>query len=242
MMRPRFRLVAGPNGSGKTTLVNSLVRDYAVNFYDLLNADDIFAEARSSSRFAPRILVEEGGLLSFARASSYPAEVRRQFKDGGIRIASGIVRFRSQSCVNSYTVALLTGFLQSEYIRRGISFSQETVFSHPSKVDALAAAKNAGFRTYLYFVATDNPDVNVARVAARSRIGGHDVPAEKVISRYARSLGNVASAIPHLSRAFFFDNGGASMNYLASWDSECGMTLRTALCDAPMWFRSIAQC
>lgn len=172
MTCPRFRLVAGPNGSGKTTLVKSLVRDYAINFYDMLNADDIFAEVKSSSRFAPRILVENDELLAFARATSYSDEVRRPFENGDIGIASGIVRFRNQSCVNSYTFALLTNFLQSEYIRRGISFSQETVFSHPSKVCALAAAKNAGFRTYLYFVATDNPNVNVARVAVRSRIGG----------------------------------------------------------------------
>lgn len=67
MTCPRFRLVAGPNGSGKTTLVKSLVRDYAVNFYDMLNADEIFAEVRSSSRFAPRILVENDDLLAFAR-------------------------------------------------------------------------------------------------------------------------------------------------------------------------------
>jgi len=34
----RFRLLAGPNGSGKSTLKRRLERDYAVNFYDFLNA------------------------------------------------------------------------------------------------------------------------------------------------------------------------------------------------------------
>ena len=42
----RFRLLAGPNGSGKTTLKRRLERDYAVNFYDSLNADEIFAEVK----------------------------------------------------------------------------------------------------------------------------------------------------------------------------------------------------
>ena len=37
-MTSRFRMVAGPNGSGKTTLVSWLARDYAVNFYTMLNA------------------------------------------------------------------------------------------------------------------------------------------------------------------------------------------------------------
>lgn len=242
MTQRRFRLVAGPNGSGKTTLVKSLVRDYAVNFYDMLNADDIFAEVRSSSRLAPRILVESGRLTAYARAASYPAEVRRPFENGDIGVVSGIVRFRNQSCVNSYTIALLTNFLQSEYIRRGISFSQETVFSHPSKVQALAAAKDAGFRTYLYFVATDSPGVNIARVAARSRTGGHDVPSDKIVSRYSRSLANVAFAIPHLSRAFFFDNGGSGMDYLAAWNPENGMMLQSPLDNAPAWFRTLDIC
>ena len=39
-MTRRFRLLAGPNGSGKTTLKRRLERDYAVNFYDFLNADE----------------------------------------------------------------------------------------------------------------------------------------------------------------------------------------------------------
>ena len=58
--------------------------------------------------------------------------------------------------INSYTIALFTNFLQQSAIRRGESFSQETVFSHPSKIDALRVAQEAGYRTYLYFIATDS--------------------------------------------------------------------------------------
>ena len=43
-MTKRFRIIAGPNGSGKSTLVSLLRCDYAVNFYAMLNADDIFSE------------------------------------------------------------------------------------------------------------------------------------------------------------------------------------------------------
>ena len=39
-MTKRFRMIAGPNGSGKSTLADLLHRDYAVNFYTMLNADD----------------------------------------------------------------------------------------------------------------------------------------------------------------------------------------------------------
>lgn len=52
-MIKRFRLIAGPNGSGKSTLMRQLATDYAVNFYDVLNADDIFAEVSRSGCFLP---------------------------------------------------------------------------------------------------------------------------------------------------------------------------------------------
>ena len=43
-MTKRFRMIAGPNGSGKSTLVGLLRRDYAVNFYTMLNADEKYTE------------------------------------------------------------------------------------------------------------------------------------------------------------------------------------------------------
>ena len=57
-MTRRFRLLAGPNGSGKTTLKRRLERDYVVNFYDSLNADEIFAEVKKTGAYAPRLAFE----------------------------------------------------------------------------------------------------------------------------------------------------------------------------------------
>ena len=47
-MTPRFRMIAGPNGSGKTTLCGRLSADYFVNFYTMVNADRMFAEATAT--------------------------------------------------------------------------------------------------------------------------------------------------------------------------------------------------
>ena len=123
------------------------------------------------------------------------------------------------------------------FINRGISFSQETVFSHPSKVAALAKAREKGFRTYLYYVATDDVTINADRVARRYAQGGHDVPPEKIAARYERSLANVASALPHLSRAFFFDNSNAEMRYIASYDANVGFALHVPSNELPHWFK-----
>jgi len=231
-------MLAGPNGSGKTTLKRRLERDYAVNFYDFLNADEIYAEVSAAGAYQPRFTIEPETLSAYVEASSYDEAVKKFFRDGSIVIAEDCVRFKSSASVNSYTVALLTAFLAAEHIRQGTSFSQETVFSHPSKVAALASAQAAGFRTYLYFVATEVPEINLGRVENRAQLGGHAVPPEKIVSRHVRSLAEVSAALAHLSRAFFFDNSEATMRYLASWNRDDGLSCVDAVA-MPRWFERL---
>ena len=63
-----------------------------------------------------------------------------------------------------------------------ISFSFETVMSHPSKIKELKKAKEKGYRIYLYFVCTDDAEINVNRVANRIEKGGHPVDVYKIRS------------------------------------------------------------
>ena len=100
-MTPRFRVVAGPNGSGKTTLSSRLAADYAVNFYDVVNADDIFAEVRRTGGYAPRILVDGESLRGYAASSSYAEDVKAPFLDGRIGISAGCVRFMPAAVANA---------------------------------------------------------------------------------------------------------------------------------------------
>ena len=234
-MTKRFRMVAGPNGSGKSTLVARLREDYAVNFYEFLNADDILSAVRRDGAYLPRFPVEQDELAAYAEASSYDESVKAVFREGRIFVDGDCIRCRADAA-NSYTVALVTNFLQDTAIRCGLSFSQETVFSHPSKVSALKRAAEAGYRTYLYFVATDSPLINLGRVANRKAQGGHDVPPEKVVARYSRSLAQVKDALPFLSRAYFFDNSGAEMRYLGQYSREEGVVLNDLLEPPPTWF------
>ncbi len=239
-MIKRFRMVAGPNGSGKTTLVGWLTREYAVNFYTMLNADDVFARVGESQTMFSPFPIDGASLMAYVEASQYDEAEKERFRSGEIAVDEDCVRFASKDAVNSYTVALLVNFLQNEYITRGISFSQETVFSHPSKVAALEKAHQAGFRTYLYYVATDDAAINAERVVQRYAQGGHDVPPEKITARYGRSLANIVAAIPYLSRAFFFDNSHAEMRYLASYENGKGMSLHVGESDLPWWFKKHA--
>ncbi len=91
----------------------------------------------------------------------------------------------------------------------GKSFSFETVMSHESKVKFMARAKTAGFTTQLYFVATGNPNVNVGRVRTRVASGGHDVPEDRIVARYHRTIGLLPRALLASDRAVVFDNSNA---------------------------------
>jgi len=88
--------------------------------------------------------------------------------------------------------------------RAGIAF--ETVFSAPDKVDFLARAKDAGYFIRVFFIGTRTPTINAARVASRVLSGGHTVPIEKIVSRYARSMANLTAAIELADRVYIYDN------------------------------------
>jgi predicted ABC-type ATPase len=82
------------------------------------------------------------------------------------------------------------------------SFSFETVMSHPSKVETLELAKAAGFFVQLYFVGIDDPQTNVDRVASRVAQGGHDVPEDRIIARWYRTMGLLARVVAAADRSF----------------------------------------
>lgn len=86
------------------------------------------------------------------------------------------------------------------------SFSFETVMSHPSKVEVLEAARALGFVTGLYFVATEDPQLNVERVRQRVALGGHPVPEERIVARYHRTLTLLPAAMATADRVVLFDN------------------------------------
>ena len=86
------------------------------------------------------------------------------------------------------------------------SFASETVFSHVSKIALMEQAKQAGYQIVLYVVAIDKPETLVERVNQRVREGGHNVPTDKILSRYPKTLANLAKALPLADAAFLYDS------------------------------------
>jgi predicted ABC-type ATPase len=110
--------------------------------------------------------------------------------------------------VNSYLASVASDFIRHQLLADKISFTFETVMSYHDKITFLQQAQHNGFRTYLYYVATEDPEINISRVHYRVGMGGHSVPDNKITDRYYRSLGLLFDAVCYSNRAYIFDNSG----------------------------------
>lgn len=95
---------------------------------------------------------------------------------------------------------------RSYCIQHQMSFTMETVLSSTFSFDVIQSAYQAGYEITLIYVLTNDPRINVARVAARIAAGGNFVAEEKIIPRYWRSLALLPQVIPLCRRVLIFDN------------------------------------
>ncbi len=87
--------------------------------------------------------------------------------------------------------------------------------SHESKLTFLQHAQEKGFRVYLYFIATEDPEINISRVNVRVAQFGHNVTPEVVKSRYYKSLHHLRDAVKYSNRAYIWDNSTATSLLIA---------------------------
>lgn len=235
---PRLRMFAGPNGSGKSTLKTVLPPEL-LGVY--LNPDEI--EARigrdgflSVEEFGLKIAPEtDHELLSFLRRSNLLLHTGLAPAVSMLKCSHGRLDF-SGVTVNSYFASVVADYLRQMLLKQKTSFTLETVMSSRDKVTLLEQAQQHGYRTYLYFIATDDPAINISRVQNRVKQGGHSVPEDKIISRYHRSIDLLMEAIRHSNRAYIFDNSGH--NQSRNWLVEItdGKTLEIKADRFPAWF------
>ncbi len=199
-------MFAGPNGSGKST-IKAKVAEINPNILGVyINPDDIEREIKVTgfmdiSHF--KVKTNKNDIFIFDSLNNSTLLSERGFLSEvpKLRFHNNILSFQAVS-LNSYFVSPLADFLHESLVASNTSFSFETVMSYPKKIDLRESSKSAGFRNYLYFVATEDPDINISRVQIRVKEGGHDVPVDKIVSRYHRSLNNLLGAVRATDRAF----------------------------------------
>jgi predicted ABC-type ATPase len=234
-----MRMFAGPNGSGKTTVQREIARQFPPDFLGVLvNPDDLEATIGRNGRLD----------LGPFRVQTTSDEVRAAFtsspflKQQGLADAAAVLQCDGRVIdftglvMNSYYASVLADFLRRNLLAASTTFSFETVMSERGKVELLSKGQGSGFRTYLYYVATEDPDINVSRVALRVAEGGHNVPRDKIIARYHRSLDLVRDAIRHTDRAYFFDTSEPQSQFIA--ESVGGKRPEVRGNPMPNWFKS----
>ena len=95
---------------------------------------------------------------------------------------------------------------RNECIANRESLLFETVFSAPDKLEFIIKAKEAGYFIRLFFVGTNHPSINAARITHRVLEGGHDVPIAKIVGRYKKSIANCSQAAKIVDRLYVYDN------------------------------------
>jgi predicted ABC-type ATPase len=116
-------------------------------------------------------------------------------------------RWPADPAAHSYDAARVAADTRTALIEHGRSFIAETVFSHPSKLELVEAARTADFVVALHVVMVPE-DLAVLRVQYRVRAGGHHVPEDKIRERYQRLWDIVVTAIGRADLTTVYDNSG----------------------------------
>ena len=82
----------------------------------------------------------------------------------------------------------------------------ETVMSTERNLLLLEKAKSFGYEVQCIYVLTCDENINVARVKARHAAGGHDVPEDKIRTRYQRALALIPQLIDVCDKMLIYDN------------------------------------
>ena len=95
---------------------------------------------------------------------------------------------------------------REEHLAQGDNFCFETVMSTDRNLNLLKRAKEKGYFIRCYYILTADPMINVFRVYNRVLSGGHDVPKDKIISRYDRALALVGEVVAVSDICHIYDN------------------------------------
>jgi len=95
-----------------------------------------------------------------------------------------------------------------DLLLKGESFAIESTLSGVGYVGIIRRAKDLGYEVTIAYVYVDSPEFCLERIRIRVQNGGHDVPAEDVVRRFARSKQNFVSVYaPLVDHWMLYYNG-----------------------------------
>ena len=131
--------------------------------------------------------------------------------------------------------------LREDCLKERKSLIFETVLSADDKLDYIRRAKDAGFFVRIFFVSTNHPTINAARIAHRVMEGGHDVPIAKVISRYFKSILNCRRISRLADRTYIYDNSVDGREAQLLFRFVDGKLFKQYVEEVPEWAKRIKE-
>ena len=179
------------------------------------------------------LLVAIAGPNGAGKTTFYHAHL----EDCGLRFVNADVLARELS-MEPYAAASMADALRRELVRQNESFIFETVFSDPenARIEFLKKAAASGYVVVLCYIGLANAGISDERVAMRVSQGGHDVPREKIQTRFPRSLANLQTAIRELPHVVVYDNSDLRRPYKRVAVFHGGRTQYRSK-SVPDWFR-----
>lgn len=180
--KPVAIVLAGHNGSGKSTL-----------WYDRL-ADELQIPLVNADRLTLSLLPPVGPdkkLKAWASRLRDEDERWQKLSQDGVQLFMGLA------------------------MEHGMPFAFETVFSYlkaqpdgsiKSKIDVIHSLQAHGYYLILIFVGLASADLSILRVSTRKSQGGHDVPENKLRSRFPRTQQAIRMASEVADLTLMFDN------------------------------------
>ncbi|QEY24343.1 zeta toxin family protein [Neisseria animalis] len=108
-------------------------------------------------------------------------------------------------------------------IQQHLSFSMESTLSGRSILQRMKAAHENGFHVRLNDVAVDDAAINLARMAARAKAGGHFIDSNTVRRRFQTASKHLLQALPLCHEVFVYDNSYEQPN-LIFWLTKSRIT------------------
>lgn len=234
--QPRLRIFAGPNGSGKTTLYHHIKESYFSTRL-FINADLLEQEFKRQNYIdfsAYNINSSDKIFQDFSRSQGQYLKAGFTKESWNLIIKENVLVSIDSANLhfNSLHFAIIADFIRQELIRKKVSFSFETVFSHPSKLQLIDFAHQNGYKIYLYYVGTDSPEINEERVKDRIKKGGHSVRKEDIYNRYDRTMELLIEIIKRCDVVYLWDNSKKKHAFVAELKEK---SFDFTIEDLPVW-------
>ncbi|MFE0396471.1 zeta toxin family protein [Paenibacillus lactis] len=100
--------------------------------------------------------------------------------------------------------------LARDCIHHKRDFSVETTLAGGNAIRLIREAKANGFEVMMFYVGLNDVRLNIERVAARVRNGGHHIPTEDIIRRQTTSMQNLLTHIHLIYHLIVIDNSEVS--------------------------------